>query len=91
MAHSVMEQMGEQINETGRKASRAASAVADAFEDGVEAARCAAKHGSQAASELYVDTRRRVQRHPVESVAATFAIGIAAGAIIGWMMGRRQS
>ena len=90
MAHSVMEQMGEQIDETGRKASRAASAVADAFEDGVGAVRCAAKQGSQAASELYVDTRRRVQRHPVESVAATFAIGIAVGVAIGWMVGRRQ-
>ena len=90
MAHSVMEQMGEQIDETGRKASRAASAVADAFEDGVGAVRCAAKQGSQAASELYVDTRRRVQRHPVESVAATFAVGIAAGAVIGWLVGRRQ-
>jgi ElaB/YqjD/DUF883 family membrane-anchored ribosome-binding protein len=90
MTHSVMEQMGEQIDETGRKASRAASAVADAFEDGVGAVRCAAKQGSQAASELYVDTRRRVQRYPVESVAVTFAIGIAAGAVISWMVGRRQ-
>jgi ElaB/YqjD/DUF883 family membrane-anchored ribosome-binding protein len=90
MTHSVMEQMGEQVDETACKASRAASAVADALEDGVCAARRAAKNGSQAASEFYVDTRRRVQRHPVESVAATFAIGIAAGAAIGWMVGRRQ-
>jgi ElaB/YqjD/DUF883 family membrane-anchored ribosome-binding protein len=90
MTHSVMEQMGEQIDETAHKAPRAASAVVDALEDGVGAVRCAAKHGSQAASELYVDTRRRVQRHPIESVAATFAVGIAAGAAIGWMMGRRQ-
>ena len=82
--------MDERIEETARKASRAASAVADALEDGVGAVRCAAKQGSQAASELYVDTRRRVQRHPVESVAATFAVGIAAGAVIGWMMRRRQ-
>jgi ElaB/YqjD/DUF883 family membrane-anchored ribosome-binding protein len=90
MSQSVLEQMGEQIDETKHKASRAASAVADAFEDGVGAVRSAAKQGSHAASELYVDTRRRVQRHPVESVAATFAVGIAAGAAIGWMAGRRQ-
>ena len=90
MSQSVLEQMGEQIDETTRKASRAASAVVDALEDGVGAVRCAAKQGSHAASELYVDTRRRVQRHPVESVAATFAVGIAAGTAIGWMVGRRQ-
>jgi ElaB/YqjD/DUF883 family membrane-anchored ribosome-binding protein len=91
MAQSVLEQLGEQIDVTARKASRTASAVADALEDGVEAARRAAKQGSHAATELYVDTRRRVQRYPVESVAATFAVGIAAGAAFGWMMGRRQA
>jgi ElaB/YqjD/DUF883 family membrane-anchored ribosome-binding protein len=90
MSQSVLEQMGEQIDEATHKASYAASAVADALEDGVGRARCAVKHGSQAASELYADTRRRVQRHPVESVAATFAVGIAAGAAVGWMIGRRQ-
>jgi ElaB/YqjD/DUF883 family membrane-anchored ribosome-binding protein len=90
MAQSVLKQMGEQIDETTRKASRAASAVADALEDGVGAARRAAKHGGQAATELLDDTKRRVQRHPIESVAATFAVGIAAGAMIGWMMRRRQ-
>jgi hypothetical protein len=30
-----------------------------------------------------------VQRHPVETVVATFAAGIAAGAAITWMMRRR--
>jgi ElaB/YqjD/DUF883 family membrane-anchored ribosome-binding protein len=90
MSQSVLEQMGEQFDETARKTSRAASAVADALEDGVGAARRAAKQGSRAATELFVDTRKRVQRYPVESVAATFAVGIAAGAAFGWMMGRRK-
>ena len=89
MTHSVMEQMGEQIDETACKASRAASAVEDVLEDGVVTAQRAVKQGSRAASEFYVDTRRHVQRHPVESVAATFAVGIAAGAAIGWMAARR--
>jgi hypothetical protein len=90
MSQSVLEKMGEQFDETARKTSRAASAVADAFEDGVGAARRAAKQGGHAATELYADTRRRVQRYPIESVAATFAVGIAAGAVFGWMIGRRQ-
>ena len=88
MRQSVLEQTGEQIADTAHKASRAASAVADALEDGVGSARRAAKQGCYAAAELFDDTKRRVQRHPVETVVATFAAGIGAGAVIGWMMSR---
>ena len=90
MAQSVLEQMSEQIDETAHKASRTASAVADVLEDGVCAARRAAKQGCYAAEELYYDTKRQVQRYPVETVVATFAAGIAAGTIISWIVGRRQ-
>jgi hypothetical protein len=89
MSQSVLDQMGEQIDEATHRASRAASAVTDALEEGVGAARCAAKQGGRIATEFYDDTRRRVQRHPAETVAATFVVGIAAGAAIGWMIGRR--
>jgi ElaB/YqjD/DUF883 family membrane-anchored ribosome-binding protein len=90
MAQSVLEQMGVQIDETARKASRAASAVADALEDGGGAARRITKQGSHAAAELLADTRKRVQRHPIETVAAAFAAGIVAGAVIRWILKRRQ-
>ena len=89
MAQSVLEQTGEQIAETARKASRAASAVADALEDGVGAARRVAKQGGDAAEEFLDDTTKRLQRHPIETVVVTFAIGVAAGLAIGWMMKRR--
>jgi ElaB/YqjD/DUF883 family membrane-anchored ribosome-binding protein len=90
MTQSVLEQMGVQIDETAHKASRAATAVAEALEEGGGAARRITKQGSHAATELTDDTRRRVQRHPLETVAATFAAGIGAGAVIGWMMRHRQ-
>jgi len=90
MSQSVLEQVGEQIDKTAHKASRAASYVADAFEDGVEATRRAAKHGGHVATELLDETKHRVQRHPIEIVVATFAVGIAAGAAIGWMARGRQ-
>jgi ElaB/YqjD/DUF883 family membrane-anchored ribosome-binding protein len=90
MAQSMFEQAGEQFSDTAHKASRAASAVKDALEDGVGAARRAAKQGRYAAAELIDDTKRRVQRHPVEAVVATFAAGIAAGTAISWMMRRRH-
>jgi ElaB/YqjD/DUF883 family membrane-anchored ribosome-binding protein len=86
----VLKQMGEQIDETARKASRAASAVADAFEDGVGAARRTAEQGAYVATEFLDDTKKRVRRHPIETVLATFAAGIAAGAVISLMMRRRQ-
>ena len=89
MTQSVLERTGDQIAETARKASRATSAVADAFEDGVEAARRAAKQGGDAAEEFMDDTTKRLQRHPIETVAATFAMGVAAGVLIGWMVKRR--
>ena len=91
MARSVLEQMGVQIDETARKASRAASAVADALEDGGGAARRVTEQGSHAAAELLADTKKRVQQHPIETAAAVFAAGIAAGAAIGWILKRRQS
>jgi len=89
MAQSVLEQTGEQIAETARKASRAASAVADVLEDGVGAARRVAKQGGDAAEELFDDTVKRLQRHPIETIAVTFAVGMAAGVLIGWMLKRR--
>ena len=89
MTQSVLERTGEQIAETARKASRVTSAVADAFEGGVEAARRAAKQSGDAAEEFMDDTTKRLQRHPIETVAATFTLGIAVGILIGWMVKRK--
>jgi ElaB/YqjD/DUF883 family membrane-anchored ribosome-binding protein len=90
MAPSVLAQMGEQIDDTARKASRAASAVADALEDGVGTARRTALHGARVATEFLDDTKKRVRRHPIETVVVTFVAGIAAGAVIGLIMRRGQ-
>ena len=89
MAQSVLERTSDQIAETVRKASRATSAVGDALEDGVGAARRVAKQGGDAAEELFDDTNKRLQRHPVETIVVTFAVGVAAGIAVGWMMKRR--
>lgn len=89
MPQSVLEQAGEHIAESTRKVSRATSAVADAFEASVEAARRAAKQGGDAAEEFLDDTTKRLQRHPIETVVTTFAMGIAAGILIAWMVKRR--
>jgi F0F1-type ATP synthase assembly protein I len=49
----------------------------------------AAKQGGDAAEEFLNDTTQRIQRHPVLTVAATFAAGLTVGAFVGWMIRRR--
>jgi hypothetical protein len=90
MSQSILERTAEQVTESARRASRATSAVADAIiEDGVGVVRRAAKQSGDAAEEFLNDTTLRVQRHPALTVAATFAVGLAAGTMLGWMMKRR--
>jgi ElaB/YqjD/DUF883 family membrane-anchored ribosome-binding protein len=89
MSQSVLERTAEQIAASVHQASRVTSAVADAIEDGVGVARRAAKQGGNAAEEFLNDTTQCIQRHPVLTVAATFAVGFTAGASLGWMIKRR--
>ena len=89
MAQSMWEQTGDQFSDAAHKASRAASAVAGALEDGVASARRSVRQGSDAASELFDDTKKRVKQYPVEAVAITLAVGFAAGAVIGMLLRRR--
>ena len=86
---SMSERTGEQVAGTARKTSQAACAVADAFEDGIGAVRRVAKQGGDAAEEFIDDTTKRSQRHPIEPIVTTFAIGVALGAVIGWMIKRK--
>jgi ElaB/YqjD/DUF883 family membrane-anchored ribosome-binding protein len=89
MSQTVVERTAEHIAQSAQQASRATSAVADAIEDGVGVLRRAAKQGGDAAEELLNDTTQRIQRHPVLTVATTFAVGFTAGILIGWMLKRR--
>ena len=89
MTQSMWEQTGDQFADAAHKASRAASSVVDALEDGVASARRSVRQGTDAASELIDDTKKRVKQYPVEAVAITFAAGIAAGAVIGLLLRRR--
>jgi len=89
MSQTVMERRAEHIGESARQASRATSAIADAIDDGVGVVRRAAKQGGDAAEEFLNDTTQRIQRHPVLTVATSFAIGVTAGTVIGWMMKRK--
>jgi F0F1-type ATP synthase assembly protein I len=89
MSQTVVERTAGHIAETAHQASRATNAIAEAIEDGVGVAKRAAKQGGDAAEEFLTETSQRLQRHPGLTIAATFAAGITAGALIGWMMRRR--
>lgn len=86
MSQTVMERTAEQVTDSAHQASRATNAVADAIGNGVGAVRRAAKQGGDAAEEFLNDTTQRIQRHPVLTVATTFAVGFSAGALMGWMI-----
>jgi hypothetical protein len=89
MSQTLVERTAERVAESTRQASRASNAIGDAIEDGVGVARRAAKHGGEAAEEFLNDTTERMQRHFVLTVATTFAVGVASGTLLGWMMRRR--
>ena len=89
MSQTLVENAAEHIAESAHQASRATSAIADAIEDGVGVVRHAAKHGGDVAEEFLNETTKRLQRHPALTVAATFALGVTAGTLIGWTMRRR--
>jgi ElaB/YqjD/DUF883 family membrane-anchored ribosome-binding protein len=89
VSQTVTERTSEHIAESARQASRATGAIADAIEDGVGVLKRAAKQSGDAAEEFLNDTTQRIQRHPVLTVATTFAAGVAAGTLIGWMLKRR--
>jgi hypothetical protein len=89
MSQTVVERTAEHIAHSAHQASRATSAIADAIENGIGVVRRTAKQGGEAAEEFLDDTTQRLQRHLVLTVATTFAVGVTAGALIGWMMKRR--
>ena len=89
MSQTVAERTADQIGDSVRQASRATNVIADAIEDGVGVMRRAVKQSGDAADEFLDDTTQRFRRHPVLTVATTFAMGVAAGTFLGWMLKRR--
>jgi hypothetical protein len=85
----VIDKADEQVTESIRKISRAASAMAEAIDEGTDVIKHAIKRSGDVAEELLDDTTQRVKRHPVETMAATFALGVVVGGFLGWLVGRR--
>ena len=89
MSQTAVERAAEHIAEAAHQASCATGAIADAVGDGVEAVRSKAKRGSDAARDFLDETIRRLRSNPGLTIAATFAVGLTAGAFLGWVIKRR--
>jgi len=89
MAESILERADAQVAESIRRLSHATTSMAEAIDDGVGVIRLAVKRSGDLAEEIMDDASQRVKRHPVETMAATLAVGLVAGILIGWMVSRR--
>ncbi len=89
MATDIFENADEQVVESIDKLKRATSAMADAMDESVRILKRAVKRTGDVAEELMDDTTQRVKRHPAETIAATFALGVVVGSIIGWAVARK--
>ena len=89
MAENIVEKAEAQVAESIRKLIRATSAMAEAIDEGVGAIKLAVKRSGDLAEEMIDDTTQRVKRHPVETVVATFTLGLIVGGLISWMVLRK--
>ena len=84
-----MEKADEQVAESIRKLSHAASAMAEAIDEATDVIKHVIKRSGDVAEKLLEDTTQRVKRHPVETMAVTFALGVVVGGFVGWLVVRR--
>ena len=89
MAEALMDKVSDQIAHSAQRISRAAESLADVLDEGIEVTKRAVKHSGDALEELMDDNTQRMKRHPLETMAMTFAAGIGVGMILGWLMKRR--
>jgi len=89
MTENIVDKAEAQVAESMRKLTRATSAMAEAIDEGVGAIKLAVKRSGDLAEEMIDDTTQRVKRHPVETVVATFTLGLIVGGLISWMVLRK--
>ena len=90
MATNIMSgKAGERVTESIDQIKSAASAMAEAIDEGTDVIKHAIKRSGDVAEELLEDTTQRVKRHPVETMAATFALGVVVGGFVGWLASRK--
>ena len=64
--------------------------ITDAVEDGLRAARHTIKQGREVAEEAFDQAAHTVKKYPLQTVAVTFGVALATGALLGWLVSRRS-
>jgi len=64
--------------------------ITDAVEDGLRAARHTIKQGREVAEEAFDEAAHTVKKYPLQTVAVTFGVALATGALLGWLVSRRS-
>lgn len=86
---TVLERADARIADSIHQMSRASAAVAEAIDEGIDVAKRVGKRSSDAAEEMIDDTTQRIKRHPVESLAGAFVLGLFAGGAIAFLFRRK--
>jgi hypothetical protein len=64
--------------------------VQTSLEDGVKGARRAVKRGRYFAEDLMEDAIHGMKRHPLQTAAISFGLGLGVGISLGWMISCAQ-
>jgi ElaB/YqjD/DUF883 family membrane-anchored ribosome-binding protein len=93
MAESVLDQLAEAGLDPAcatKEAIRLKAVITEAVEDGLRAARRTMKQGQEIAEETVEDAVHAVRKYPLQTVAVTFGVALATGAVLGWLAFRRK-
>jgi ElaB/YqjD/DUF883 family membrane-anchored ribosome-binding protein len=68
---------------------RSAEKLGERVKEGVEFVKKIGRTSSDAAEEFLEDTTKRIRRHPAETVVGAFAVGVAVGALVTFIVRRK--
>lgn len=89
MAESVLDQINEfDSARASKEAQRLKEIITEAVEDGLRTARRTMKQGQEFAEETVDDAIHTVKKYPLQTVAVTFGVALAAGVLLGWLASR---
>ncbi len=89
MPESVLDQINElDTARASKEAQRLKEIISDAVEDGLRTARRTMKQGQEFAEETMDEALHTVKKYPMQTVAVTFGVALAAGLFLGWLASR---
>ena len=89
MAENEIDQVTEfDTARASKEALRLKEIITEAVEDGLRTARRTMKQGQEFAEEAVDEAVHTVKKYPLQTVAVTFGVALAAGLFLGWLASR---